>query len=143
MSTTESRGSNARRGGGATRLLGGFEALAGRTTRHATALRVLATAATFSDVGLTLYGLGVGLVETNPLAAHLIGGAGPVTAMAALKGGALCVGVVAWVAMRADRRGLVPFGLALPWTGATLSRVVVRRLATILPTTWGTPRRYL
>ncbi|WP_251343433.1 DUF5658 family protein [Haloplanus halophilus] len=94
--------------------------LAARPTAYAGWLWALTVAALLLDGALTLVGIRLGLTELNPVAASLIAEVGVLPALAALKGGAVGVGLAGWVVMPADYRGLVPAGLALPWTLATL-----------------------
>jgi uncharacterized membrane protein len=110
---------------GGTRL----DALATRTTTHASVLWLVAVATLVADGALTVYGIRLGLTEVNPVAAGLIADVGVVPALAILKGVAVAVAVVGWVVMPADYRGLVPAGLALPWAFASVVNVVVVGLA--------------
>ena len=110
---------------GGTRL----DALATRTTTHATVLWIVAMTTLVADGALTVYGIRLGLTEVNPVAADLIADVGIVPALAILKGGAVAVAVVGWVVMPADYRGLVPAGLALPWAFASVVNVVAVGLA--------------
>lgn len=110
---------------GGTRL----DALATRTTTHASVLWLVAVATLVVDGALTVYGIRLGLTEVNPVAAGLIADVGVVPALAILKGVAVAVAVVGWVVMPADYCGLVPAGLALPWAFASVVNVVVVGLA--------------
>lgn len=85
------------------------------------ALAVLALAL---DVGLTAYGLQIGLAEANPVARRLIDAVGFVGALAVLKGGAVAVGVAAWRCVPRPYRIVIPSGLALPWLVATAINAV-------------------
>ena len=107
----------------------GLNALAARTTTHAAVLWIVAMATLVADGALTVYGIRLGLTEVNPVAAGLIADVGIVPALAILKGGAVAVAVVGWIVMPADYRGLVPAGLALPWTFASVVNVVAVGLA--------------
>lgn len=85
--------------------------------RHERGLWALAALALVGDIVLTWYGLSVGLVEQNPVAASAIADHG-VAAMAALKlpGAALALG---WQAvLPRSYRGVAPLALALPWLAA-------------------------
>jgi len=104
-------------------------AIGARTTTHATELWVVAVATLVADGALTVYGLRIGLTEVNPVAASLIADVGTVGAIATLKGGAVAVALVGWVVVPRDYRGLVPAGLALPWTFASALNVVAVGLA--------------
>ncbi|MFC7173905.1 DUF5658 family protein [Haloplanus litoreus] len=88
--------------------------VAARTTEYATVLWAVTVVALVLDGALTLVGIRLGLTELNPIAADLITSVGVLPALAALKGGAVGVGLAGWVVMPADYRGLVPAGLALP-----------------------------
>jgi hypothetical protein len=78
-----------------------------------------------ADVVLTHHGLAGGATELNPVASALMETIGALPAMTVLKLGALLVGVVAWTIMPTRHRGLVPLGLAVPWTLASLVNAVV------------------
>ena len=97
---------------------GAVAGVAARTTEYATALWAVTAVALVLDGALTLVGIRLGLTELNPVAADLIASVGVLPALAALKGGAVGVGLAGWVVMPADYRGLVPAGLALPWVTA-------------------------
>jgi hypothetical protein len=107
----------------------GLDAIATLTTTYAGWLWVAAMATLVADSALTVYGLRLGLTEVNPVAAGLIADVGVVGALALLKVGAVAVAVVGWTVMPADYRGLVPAGLALPWTFASVVNVVAVGLA--------------
>lgn len=83
---------------------------------------VLATC--LADVVLTAYGLRLGLMEGNPLAATLVGRLGALPALALLKTGAVGVAVTGWAAVPDDYRALIPAGIALPWVVASAANVV-------------------
>jgi hypothetical protein len=108
---------------------GPLDAVATWTTARASWLWAVALATLFADAALTVYGIGLGLTEVNPVAASLIADAGVVPTLALLKGGAVGVGVAGWVVMPDDYRGLVPAGLALPWAVATVLNCVAIGLA--------------
>ena len=97
-------------GDGDDRVTAALETLA----RHERALWAVALAALVGDVLLTRYGLPLGLVEQNPVAASVIATHG-LAGMAALKlpGAALALG---WrVVLPSTYRGVAPVALALPW----------------------------
>jgi hypothetical protein len=76
-------------------------------------------------VALTLYGLGLGFAEANPVAAVVVGAVGPVPALVGLK--LLALGVVA-LGARALPTGLgptAPATLAVVWALAALYNVSV------------------
>jgi hypothetical protein len=128
MSTDTAR---SRSEGSARLAVGGsrLDALATWTTTRAPALWLAAAATLVADCLLTVYGVRLGLTEINPVAAAVIADVGVVGALAVLKTGAVAVAVVGWVVMPPDYRGLVPAGLALPWTVATVLNVVTIGLA--------------
>lgn len=102
------------------------ERAATRTTRHATTLWCVALAALAADVLLTAYGLQNGYVETNPVAAAMFGVVGVPATFAALKGLPLAVAAVGRAVLPPAYRGVVPFGLAVPWTaGATINALLL------------------
>lgn len=90
-----------------------------RVTPYSRGLWTVTLATLLADLVLTVYGVRLGLRELNPVAAALIAEAGPVAALATLKGGALAVGAAGWVALPFDYRGVVPLALAVPWVTAT------------------------
>ncbi|WP_251330574.1 hypothetical protein [Haloplanus pelagicus] len=94
--------------------------IAARTTAYAGWLWALVVVVLLLDGSLTAVGIRLGLTELNPVAAGLIADIGVLPALAVLKGGAITVGLAGWVVMPADYRGLVPAGLAVPWTVAAL-----------------------
>lgn len=96
--------------------------LAGALERPLWALALLSLAL---DALLTAYGLGLGLVESNPVARRLIGAVGLAGAMLLLKGAALSVGWLAWRFLPRPHRIAAPLGLALPWTAAVGINLVV------------------
>ncbi|AZH25698.1 DUF5658 family protein [Haloplanus aerogenes] len=106
-----------------------LDAVATRTTAHASWLWAVALASLVADGVLTIYGIRLGLTEVNPVAADLIASVGALSALALLKGGAVGVAVAGWVVMPDDYRGLVPAGLALPWVVASVMNVVAVGLA--------------
>jgi|GEM_PF-2235249 len=106
-----------------------LDAVATWTTASAPWLWVVAIASLVADGALTAYGISLGLTEVNPVAAGLIADVGALPALVLLKSGAVGVGVGGWIVMPDDYRGLVPAGLALPWTVATLVNCVAIGLA--------------
>lgn len=72
------------------------------------------------DVLTTLYGLGRGLAELNPVVLALIPSFGPVGALLFLKTVVLAVAVVAWVVLPNKYRAAIPIGVAVPWGVAGL-----------------------
>ena len=76
------------------------------------------------DVVLTAYGLQFGLAEANPVANHLIQQVGFVPAFVLLKGLALAVALLGWVALPENTRVIVPVGLAAPWCFAVAVNLV-------------------
>lgn len=72
------------------------------------------------DVLTTLYGLGRGLSELNPVVLAFIPSMGPVGALLFLKTVVLVVAVVAWVILPKRYRGAIPIGVAVPWGVAGL-----------------------
>ncbi|WP_224336552.1 DUF5658 family protein [Haloprofundus halobius] len=66
------------------------------------------------DVGLTAYGLSLGLAEMNPLARTLMETIGVIEAMLLLKTFSLAVALVGWKILPAVYRFVVPAGLSLP-----------------------------
>lgn len=82
--------------------------------RHERALWTVAVAALVLDVVLTTYGLRIGLVEMNPLAARVIAESG-VVGMVALKAAALTVGIVGRSLIPRRYAALVPLALGVPW----------------------------
>jgi len=105
---------------------GGVEpTVEGGVGRRERALWLLVVLSLVADVVLTHYGLAGGATELNPVAGALMATIGTLPAMTALKGAALLVGVVAWTVIPTRHRGLVPLGLAVPWTIASLVNAVV------------------
>ena len=76
-------------------------------------LWLLAIGAMIADVTLTVYGLSIGLEETNPVARRAIDSAG-VLGLYGLKGFALLVGGCGRLLVPAHVRGLVPLALGIP-----------------------------
>jgi len=94
--------------------------VAALTTAHAAWLWVAVILGLVFDAALTVYGIRIGLTESNPVAADLIARVGVVPALAVLKGAALAVAVGGWFLLPTRYRGLVPAGLAVPWVGAAV-----------------------
>lgn len=82
-------------------------------------LWLLVLATMVADIGLTLYGLRLGLVETNPIAIFGIETVG-YAVLAYLKVPALLLGVAGWIVLPTTARRLNLIGLTLPWAAATL-----------------------
>jgi hypothetical protein len=99
----------------------GLSAVSERATAHQTTLWGVAVAALFLDVGTTTYGLRLGLTESNPVVNYLLPTLGLAGTFTLLKGWALTLGLIAWTVMPATHRGLVPLGLALPWSVAVVN----------------------
>ena len=74
------------------------------------------------DVATTLVGLHLGLVEANPVARSAVDGWG-LAGLFALKAGALGVALCCRPLLEPAYRPIVPAGLAIPWTVATLTNV--------------------
>ncbi|WP_416839644.1 DUF5658 family protein [Haloferax sp. DFSO52] len=72
------------------------------------------------DVMTTLYGLGRGLAELNPVVLALIPSFGPVGALLFLKVLVLCIALVAWTVLPNKYRAAIPIGVAVPWGVAGL-----------------------
>lgn len=94
------------------------------TTVHATGLWTAVIAGLVLDAVLTVYGIRLGLTESNPVAADLIASVGVVPALLILKTAALAVGVGGWMLFSEPYRGLVPAGLAIPWLGASVANAI-------------------
>lgn len=72
----------------------------------------------------TSLGLSVGMTEANPIAAHLIGSLGLLPALLLLKGGAIILAVLGWVALPDGNGWVAPAGLAVPWAIAAVGNAV-------------------
>jgi hypothetical protein len=94
-----------------TAILGGFARLA----PHEPSLWALALAGLLLDIGLTAYGLSLGLTELNPVARDLMAAYSPLGAMVLLKSVALVVGGLGWLVVPRVARAVVPACLAVPW----------------------------
>ncbi|KTG10264.1 hypothetical protein AUR64_11830 [Haloprofundus marisrubri] len=78
------------------------------------------------DVGLTAYGLSLGLAEMNPLARTLMETVGVVEAMLLLKSFSLGVALVGWKILPALYRFVVPAGLSLPtWVAVGINSSLI------------------
>ncbi|WP_240137544.1 DUF5658 family protein [Salinigranum salinum] len=71
------------------------------------------------DVGLTSYGLSLGLREANPIARAFFSMLGVVEAMLLLKGTVVGMALVAWMWVPRRYRPIIPLGVALPWLVAS------------------------
>ncbi|KAB1188505.1 MULTISPECIES: DUF5658 family protein [Haloferax] len=67
------------------------------------------------DVLTTLYGLGRGLAELNPVVLAFIPTLGVVGSLLFLKVVVLTVALVAWVSLPKRYRAAIPIGVAVPW----------------------------
>lgn len=76
------------------------------------------------DLATTVYGLGIGLTEANPVAASLIDRYG-LLALGGLKAAALAVAAVGWYLVARRHRAIVPICLAVPWSVGSVSNAVV------------------
>jgi hypothetical protein len=103
--------------------------IAALTTAHATPLWAAVIVGLILDAALTVYGIRLGLTESNPVAADLIANIGVVPALALLKGAALAVAVGGWFLLPETYRGLVPAALAVPWLGAAAVNVLTIGIA--------------
>jgi len=72
-----------------------------------------------ADITLTIYGLGLGLIETNPIALFGINTVG-YAVLAYLKVPALLLGVVSCMVLSEQARRLTLIGLAMPWAAAVV-----------------------
>ncbi|AFK19221.2 MULTISPECIES: DUF5658 family protein [Haloferax] len=72
------------------------------------------------DVLTTLYGLGQGLTELNPVVIKLIPSFGPVGSLLLLKLVVLAVALVAWEMLPTRYRAAIPISVAVPWGVAGL-----------------------
>lgn len=99
------------------RLVARLRSLEGRLWWAAGTLLVL-------DLLTTAYGLRLGLVEANPIAASLLESHG-LWALAVLKGLAFAVAVSGWAVLTRDCRAVVPVCLAAPWFAGTASNALL------------------
>ncbi len=74
------------------------------------------------DVVTTVVGLHFGLAEANPIARGAVDGWG-VVGLFALKAGAVGIGLCCRPLLEPAYRPIVPAGLAIPWTVATVANV--------------------
>lgn len=91
----------------------------GVLSRHEPSFWGLVVASMIADTALTYYGIERGFVEGNPIARFALERAG-YAALGALKLLALGVGLVGWTVLPAGYTVIVPLGLAIPWTIASL-----------------------
>ncbi len=96
----------------------------GKVSQHEPVLWGLVVVSMVVDTALTYYGLERGLVEGNPVARFGLERFGYVT-LGALKILALGVGLVGRTVLPADYTPIVPLGLAIPWTIASLINAVL------------------
>ncbi|ELZ98978.1 hypothetical protein C440_01440 [Haloferax mucosum ATCC BAA-1512] len=75
------------------------------------------------DVLTTLYGLGQGLTELNPVVLALMPTLGAVGSLLFLKLVVVAVAVGAWTTLPARYRASIPIGVAVPWGVAGLMNV--------------------
>ena len=85
-------------------------------------LWVVAIATMLLDVGLTDYGLAMGLSEVNPLGRAALAAFGSAGLLLA-KLPVLALAVVGWWVLPDAERWAVPLGLAVPWGLATVLNV--------------------
>ena len=86
-----------------------------RLAPHEPTLWAVALAGLLLDIGLTAYGLSLGLTELNPVARDLMAAYSPLGAMVLLKTVALVVGGLGWLVVPRVARAVVPACLAVPW----------------------------
>lgn len=86
-----------------------------RLAPHEPTLWAVALAGLLLDIGLTAYGLSLGLTELNPVARDLMTAYSPLGAMVLLKSVALVVGGLGWLIVPCVARAVVPACLAVPW----------------------------
>jgi len=91
---------------------------------------LVAAVVMLADVALTIYGLELGLRETNPVARAALDRAG-VAGLVGLKGLALAVAGICWYLVPGDFRIVVPLGLLLPSLVAVLVNVVTIGVVTV------------
>ncbi|MDX1746050.1 MAG: hypothetical protein R3324_08950 [Halobacteriales archaeon] len=87
-------------------------------------LWAVAVAAMLLDVGLTDYGLAMGLSEVNPLGRAALTAFGS-TGLLLAKLPVLALALVGWWVLPDAERWAVPLGLAVPWGLATLLNLSV------------------
>ena len=83
------------------------------------ALWGLVVVSLLGDVVTTIYGLHLGLSESNPIARSAIDGWG-VVGMLALKAGAVAIALFCRQFVEDPYKAIVPAALAIPWTFAVL-----------------------
>ncbi|WP_122089113.1 DUF5658 family protein [Halalkalicoccus subterraneus] len=108
-----------------THEVGIWEALA----EHETALWGVVLASMLADTVLTYHGIERGLIEGNPIARFGLERFGYV-ALGALKLFALGVGFLGRSVLPASYAAVVPLGLAIPWTIASLINAALLLAAT-------------
>ncbi|APW99779.1 hypothetical protein CHINAEXTREME_19275 [Halobiforma lacisalsi AJ5] len=92
-------------------------------------LWVLVALSLVGDIATTFVGLHLGLTESNPVANSAIDGYG-LGGMLALKAAAVGVGLACRPLLPRPYRSIVPAGLALPWTVATMLNLAL--IATVV-----------
>ncbi|MFC7155379.1 DUF5658 family protein [Halomarina halobia] len=97
--------------------------------RHERAFWGLAVTAMLLDIGLTYYGLRLGLVEMNPIASEIIAKYG-LPGMIGMKSFGFGVALFGRRVVHRRYAALVPLALALPWLVAACINVVM--IASIL-----------
>ena len=83
-----------------------------------------------ADIILTIYGLEVGLTETNPIAVAALDASGA-AGLFVIKLAALGVGGLVWLLVPRRVEGIVPLGLLLPSLGAVGINLVMIALVTL------------
>jgi hypothetical protein len=71
------------------------------------------------DIGLTYYGLDIGLREGNPVARAFFEAFGVVESMVLMKSVVVGMALAAWVSIPERYRPVIPIGVALPWLVAS------------------------
>lgn len=84
----------------------------------------LVIVAFLADTALTIYGVGAGHVEGNPLMRQALNSLG-IAGIVALKSGAVAVAVACRSRVPTTHRPLVPAAISLPWLTAALVNVFV------------------
>lgn len=88
------------------------------------ALWAVAVAVMLLDVGLTEYGLSMGLSEVNPIGRMALAAFGS-TGLLLAKLPVFALALVGWWALPAAERWVVPLGLAMPWSAAVVLNLSV------------------
>lgn len=101
----------------------------GALSRHEPALWGIVVLSMVADTVLTYYGVERGLVEGNPIARYGLEQFG-YASLGALKLFALGVGLAGRAVLPAGYTAVVPLGLAIPWTIASLINVTLIVVAT-------------